>query len=48
MQIWVSEVLQVRLPQAGFVSVDTDIVTQSRTTHSREGYSQVFHLQVYS
>jgi hypothetical protein len=32
----VSEVLQVQFPQASFVSGDTDVATQSRTTHSRD------------
>ena len=30
----VLEVLQVQFPQANFVSVDTDVATQSRTAHS--------------
>lgn len=30
----VSEVLQVQLPQASFVSVDRDVATKSRTAHS--------------
>lgn len=32
----VLEVLQVQFPQASLVSVDTDVTTQSRTTHSCE------------
>jgi hypothetical protein len=31
----VSEVLHIQFPQAGFVSVDTDLDTQSGTAHSR-------------
>lgn len=34
----VSEVLQVQFPQARFVSVDTDVATQSRTAHSCDRY----------
>ncbi len=36
----VSEVLQVQFPQASFVSVDTDVATQSRTAHSCDRYLQ--------
>ena len=32
----VSEVLQVQVPQARFVSVDTEVATQSLTGRSRE------------
>ena len=31
----VSEVFQVQFPLVGFVSVDSEVTTQSRTTHSR-------------
>ncbi len=34
----VSEVLQVQFPLASFVSVDTDVATQSRTAHSCDRY----------
>jgi hypothetical protein len=34
----VSEVLQVPFPQARFVSIDTDVATQSRTAHSCDRY----------
>jgi hypothetical protein len=36
----VSEVFQVQFPQASFVSVDTDVATQSRTAHSCKRYLQ--------
>jgi hypothetical protein len=36
----VSEVLHVLFPQARFVTVDTDVATQSRTAHSCERFPE--------
>jgi len=38
----VSEVLQVQFPQARFVTVDTDVATQSRTAHSIDRYHKAW------